>query len=265
MSKPTFDALLVEFNNSEKGMQLFNTILQHVAIYKDEYDMLKRIALSPEKYRTVNHNEISLIDHIEKYGLIEYDKSTLYVTFNIQSVQEYICKISTKSTEDMNNDERREYIQEKVMTCEKKLKRYILNYYTYNGGERLGRIVFKKYMSGDHPKITINKKASPVPDPNTCKLKDFFDHSKYILYFSTLKTIITSNWSDLGKSFKNNGISLEKFKVCMEDLNAGRSDADHYDAEEMNCPDEWEISDRIMQSFSNAYATMECFFDSCNL
>lgn len=265
VSKATFSALLMEFNNSDKGIQLFDTILQHVAIYRDEYEMLKRIALSPEKYNLIRHEEISLIDHIEKYGLIEYDKATFFVTFNIQAIQDYIRKMSQKAPSDMNNDERRQYIQEKVMICEKKLKKYILNYYTYNGDEVAGRKMIQKLMQGKRPVVVVNKKAIPIPDPLTCKFKDFFDHSKYIIYFSTLKIIIVNNWSNLGRSFQKNSISLDKFKVCMEDLNAGRNDADHYDAEDMSCPDDWEIETKVMQAFCTAYNTMEMFFDSCNL
>ena len=37
-------------------------------------------------------------------GLIEYDRFTLFVTFNIHAIQEYIQKIATKSPEDMDND-----------------------------------------------------------------------------------------------------------------------------------------------------------------
>lgn len=265
ISKATFDGLLMEFNNSDKGIQLFDTILQHVVIYKDEYDMLKRIALSPEKYNSVRHEEISLIDHIEKYGLIEYDKATFFVTFNIQAIQEYIRKTSQKEPIDMNNDERRQYVQEKVMICEKKLKKYILNYYTYNGSEAAGRKMMQGLMRGPHPTVVVNKKAATIPNPTTCKFKEFFDHSKFIIYFSTLKTVIVSNWGNLGRSFRDNKITLEKFKVCMEDLNAGRNDADHYDAEDMVCPDDWEIETKVMRAFCVAYDTMETFFDACNL
>lgn len=265
VSKATFDGLLLEFNNSDKGIQLFNTILQHVAIYKDEYDMLKRIALSPEKYSSIKHEEISLIDHIEKYGLIEYDKATFFVTFTIQAIQEFIRKTTRKEPSDINNDERRQYVQEKVMICEKKLKKYILNYYTFNGGEAVGRKMMLGLMKGKHPTVMVNKKANPAPNPATCKFREFFDHSRFILYFSTIKTIVVNNWNDLGRSFKANGINQEKFKVCMEDLNAGRNDADHYDAEDMSCPDDWEIDEKVMQAFCVACGTMETFFDACNL
>ena len=53
VSKPTFDALVDSFNNSNKGIQLCKTILQHIQTYSDEYDELKSIALEPEKHRTI--------------------------------------------------------------------------------------------------------------------------------------------------------------------------------------------------------------------
>ena len=41
--------------------------------------------------------------------------------------------------------------------------------------------------------------------------------------------------------------------------------ADHYDPEDMTCPDGWEISDHIMQEFISAYKTMETIFIKLNL
>lgn len=120
-------------------------------------------------------------------------------------------------------------------------------------------------MGGTHPSISINPNASPAPNPSSCKLKDFFDHSKFIFFFSSIKKIISANWSTLGTAFNSIGISKDKFNVCMTDLNAGRNDADHYDAEDVSYPEQWEIDDMTMSAFSTAYATMEKFFDSCNL
>lgn len=250
--------MLTEFYNSEKGVQLCRTILQHIAIYKMEYEMLKKIALSPERYRNIEHKDIPLIDHLEKYGLIDYDKSTFFVTFNIQLVQDYLQKESEKKPEDMNNDERREYVQSKVARCEKKLKQYVLNCYQYSNSESVGRQVLIHHTQ-------INNKVNPRPDVNTCDFKDFFDHHLFILYFSTLKKIIYNNWATFCAGLEFVGIDKERFKMYMEDLNAGRSDADHYDAEDMYCPNDWEIDDDILQKFSIAYSAMNTFFTSRNL
>ena len=264
-SKAAFDRLIVEFSNSDKGIQLFKTILQHIKIYREEYEMLEKIALAPEKYRTVEHKDISLIDHLEKYGLIEYDRSTLFVTFNIHAIQEHIQKTATKSPKDMDNDERRRYIQEKVKICEQKLKKFILTYYTFNGGDPAGKKVILANYGTRNGYVTVNSKAKPAPDTNLCALKDLFDHSLFIMYFSTLKKIISNNWKSLGQAISNCGITKSKFEVCMEDLNAGRTDADHYDAEDMTCPDKWDIDDRTMQNFISAYETMLDVFKKLNL
>lgn len=46
----------------------------------------------------------------------------------------------------------------------------------------------------------------------------------------------------------------------MEDLNAGRTDADHYDPENtITYPENWEIDDQTMQAFRTAYNTMNRF------
>ncbi len=264
-SKATFDALIDEFANSEKGIQLFKTILQHIRIYSDEYRMLERIALAPEKHRTVERKDIALIDHLEKYGLIEYDRTTLFITFNIHAIQEHIQKTATKAPIDMDNDERRRYVQEKVKECEQKLKSYILRYYNYLDGGITGRNVILKNYGNKHGYVTINTKAHPAPDINTCDFEDFFDHSLFIMYFSAIRWIISNNWKTLGKSIESYGVSRVKFESCMEDLNAGRTDADHYDPEDMRCLDGWEISDKTIQNFMSAYETMSGIFKKLKL
>ena len=259
-SKATFDALISDFSNSEKGRQLFITILQHIKIYRDEYEMLERIALSPDKYRTIEQRDIALIDHLEKYGLIEYDRTTLYVTFNIHAIQEYIQRTATKSPIDMDNDDRRRFIQDKVKECEQKLKKYILQYYTLTGNDTIGRQVLLRYIK---PKANAN----PTPDGTTCAFNDLFNHQLFVMFFSDIRKIIAfnKNWSSLGKAISNCGITQAKFESCMEDLNAGRTDADHYDPEDMTCPDDWEISDQIMRDFIAAYNTMASVFQTLNL
>ena len=263
VSKPTFMALLEKFNNSSKGIQLFNTILQHIQIYSDEYDELKNLALEPEKHRLITPDNATSIDHLEKYGLIEYDRSTHFVTFNIASIKEYICKSATKKPEQMTNDERRQYIQDRVKICEEKLKQYLLNIFRYNRTLN-ARNVMTGYITSR--KISINPKANPAPNPHSCAIGDFFNHKLFIMYFSSLKSIIKDKWSVCGADFTACGISKENFSTYMEDLNAGRTDADHYDPQNSSsCPDDWEINDTVLQSFISAYNKMETFFVSMRL
>ena len=264
-SKATFDALVVDFANSEKGIQLFNTILQHIRIYREEYEMLEKIALAPEKYRTVEKKDISQIDHLEKYGLIEYDQSTLFVTFSIHAIQEYIQKTATKSPEDMDNDERRRFIQDKVRECEIKLKKYTQQYLLWVKGEVAGKQILLKRYGTQYAYVSPNPKANPAPDVAICSLKDLFNHSKFRMYFSSIRWIISNNWTTLGNAIGGCGVTKAKFEACMEDLNAGRTDADHYDPEDMTCPDDWEIDDQTMQSFISAYNVLTEVFGKLNL
>lgn len=263
VSKPTFNVLLEKFCNSDKGMQLFQTILQHIQIYSDEYDELKNLALETEKHKEITPDNTTSIDHLEKYGLIEYDRTTHFVTFSIVSIKEYICKYATKKPEQMTNDERRQFIQDRVKICEEKLKRYLLNIFTYNNGLN-SRSILNRYISSN--KIVINKIANPSPDISTCSLVDFFNHKLFIMYFSTLKTIIVDNWGVFQSNFSTCGISQANFSTYMEELNAGRNDADHYDPQNSStCPDDWEIDDNVLQSFISAYNKMDAFFTSMNL
>ena len=86
------------------------------------------------------------------------------------------------------------------------------------------------------------------------------------MYFSTLKIIIKDKWSVCGSDFTDCGISKENFSTYMEDLNAGRTDAGHYDPQNSSsCPDDWEINDTVLQSFMSAYNKMEIFFTAMGL
>ena len=75
-----------------------------------------------------------------------------------------------------------------------------------------------------------------------------------------IQKIISSNWNQLGKKFSSIGIDNNRFQVYMDDLNAGRTDADHYDAEDIdNCPDKWDIDDTTIQRFCIAKEALEKF------
>ena len=266
VSRASVDHLLLQFNNSAEGNRLCEIILQHLTIFNDEYNVLKKIALSPEIYQKFKYNDISKIDHLEKYGLIEYDRTTCYVTFNIESIRDYIKKYDEKDPLDMSNDERRIYVQNKVAECEIKLKTYIKNYFTLTGQTSAGRNIFQGYLRNPNVKIDINRKANPRPDPITCTFGDFFDHKLFIIYFSSIKTIINDKWNLLGNSFTSIGINRNKFCSSIDDLNAGRNDADHYDAEDITkYPNGWNIDDSTILSFSVAYNTFKKFFDSNSL
>ena len=257
VSKPNFEVLHDEFCQSEKGYQLCKTILQHIAIYKPEYDLLCDLALSPEKHRTLSPDTTTPIDHLEKYGIIEYDRRTSHAAFKIHALQDYIVRTQNKSPRSMDNDERREHIQHAVAECEKKLKTQILRYYITNGLQQDG----KNLLLGTNPTTGKPYVIKTKNCPDTFVFKDLFDHSRFIMYFSTLRDIFYNNWSTLGKSFQNFGISKEKFYLLMNALNAGRTDADHYDAEDLTLPDEWEIDDLTIDTFTTAYNTMREYFE----
>lgn len=265
ISKPTFSALISEFNCSGKGKQVFATILQHISIFKEEYEMLKKFALTPGKYKKVEHDDINIIDHLIKYGLIEYDTSTCYISFVISAIKDYICRNEVKNPNDMNNDERRRYIQDRVKNCEIKLKKYIIHYFTYHGGNTAGKTFINKYITGNNPKIKLNPKCTPAPNITTCSFIEIFDHQKFLIYFSTLKTIIKENWSTLGVALSTAKMSKDQFSVYMDQLNAGRNDADHYDPEDMTSPEEWQIDNKTMDAFVTAYNAFEDLFNNLNI
>ncbi len=266
ISKATMENLLLEFQNSAEGTSLCESILQHLIIYKDEYEMLKGMALSPEKYRKIEGEDIYKIDHLQKYGLINFDFDTTYVSFKIHSIREYICKKYEKNPMDMTNDERREYVQTCVAECEIKLKSYLCNYYIYNAnGESTCRNLMKSYINSNsrYKPVVINPKAFPAPNPDTCNIREFFDHKKFIIYFSSIKTIINNHWTTLGQKLQDVGIDKNHFSVYMDALNAGRTDADHYDAEDIiNYPGNWVIDDTTMSNFQNAKANLNKFFET---
>ena len=257
VKKPTFDALIAQFSTSSRGIELFGTILQHVEIYAAEYEMLKRIALSPEKYRKVSDSDLQTIDHLEKYGLIQRDSDTGYISFCSDALQQYMQNNLTKPPEDMNNEERRRYVQDRIANCERKLKKYIIYYYKFNETEAAGKTALQRFVSP-------NPNAKPTPIYAQCSLEEIFDHSLFIIFFSDLRKIIYQNWNTLGNKISHS-ISRERFNLYMIDMNAGRNDADHYDPEDMTCPDEWEIGDAVLTKFKTANEALTEFFKKMSL
>ena len=77
VSKATCNNLLSKFKSSASGVSLCETILQHLRIYQTEYTMLKKIALNPEKYNVFSGKDAILIEHLQKYGLIECKRSII--------------------------------------------------------------------------------------------------------------------------------------------------------------------------------------------
>lgn len=260
LSIPKFRQELEEFNQSVQGESLIQTILEHITIYRDEYNALKRIALSPEKFQCIGLENKRLIDHLEKYGIIDYDLKNETITFKIDSVREYLVKNETKDPMDMNNDDRRRYVQDAVANCERKLKTYILNVLTYNTSlpREEARNCIKIY-------VDPNGEYHGPKTKGNCSLADFFDHNIFRFYFIKIKKVITKRWDIFGPPFEQCSILQGRFESYMEDLNAGRTDADHYDAQDMTCPDDWEIDNDTMFKFMIAAKEMEKFFQANNL
>lgn len=67
----------------------------------------------------------------------------------------------------------------------------------------------------------------------------------------------------MGQKLQAVGIDKNKFLVYMDALNAGRTDADHYDAENIiDYPDGWVIDDTVMSNFQNAMTNLNSFFET---
>lgn len=60
-------------------------------------------------------------------------------------------------------------------------------------------------------------------------------------------------------------MSKDQFSVYMDQLNAGRNDADHYDPEDMTSPEEWQIDNKTMDAFVTAYNAFEDLFNNLNI
>ena len=275
VSRATCANLLRKYNSSSEGMEMCKTILQHLnKLYPEEYALLGKMALNPEMHSTISIEETVLIDHLKKYGLIEYDEGRGDVAFRINVVRDYMCKSLTKDPKEMTNNERRRFVQDRVAICEKKLKTLVRNaYLDANGpGETAGLRMIRQFVSVD-PKGNPQKiqfKCKPLNptgiDPYNCSFSDFFDHKKCVFYFSTLKEIVLNCWQILAPKFMKVKMGKDVFTTCIKDLNAGRKDAFHFDAEDISAaPTDWEIDDTTLVAFTAAYAKMEALFRECGL
>lgn len=275
ISRPTCTNLLREYNNSATGIEMCKTILQYLnKLYPGEYQLLGKLALNPDMHSIISADEVASVDHLKKYGLIEHDSGRGDIAFKIGIIHDYMSKVLIKDPKEMTNDERRRYIQDRVATCEKKLKTLVRDAYIGPGGagETAGLMMIQQYVSVDQNGCRrTNLQFQPLVakgiDPYHCKFSDFFDHKKCTFYFSTLRVMITRNcWNLVKRKFAAVKMSKDNFSTYMQDLNAGRTDADHYDAEDIsNTPADWEVDDVTLQAFSAAYAKMENFFLSCGL
>ncbi len=260
LSLPACKQLLATFNQSSHGEKLISTILEYIRIYKNEYNTLKKIAFSPEKYKSFDSNSKRDIDHLVKYGILAYDNNIEYVTFRIESVKDYLLRSESKDPEDMNNEERRRYVQDAVANCEKSLKRHVLNTLNISVSDAQAR----QMIYNPIPKYSIailRKEYEGKVDTNNCLIRDFFDHKVFEMYFSKLKRLIKDNWTIFGTAFEKCSINKDRFVTYMDDLNAGRTDADHYDAQDMTSPEgDWEIDDNTLAKFRVAADEINKFF-----
>lgn len=260
VSVPKYRDSLQKFNQSLQGEELIQTILEHITIYQDEYNALKRIALAPDKFQCNGLENKRLIDHLVKYGIIDYDSDTDTITFNIDSVCDYLKRNETKDPMDMNNDERRQFVQNAVANCEKSLKRHVLNTLNISVSDAQAR----QMIYNPIPKYSIailRKEYEGKVDTNSCLIRVFFDHKVFEMYFSKLKRVIKDNWTIFGTAFEKCSINKDRFVTYMDDLNAGRTDADHYDAQDMTPPEgDWEIDDNTLAKFRVAADEMNKFF-----
>lgn len=243
VSVATESNLLKQFNASNAGQSLCETILQHIQhYYEEEYATLSRFAHSPQNYNRMDSKEAQSVDHLIKYGLIDYDYQTGYTLFKISPIRDYIRHNIQKDPVTMDNDERRKYVQDFVAHFEVKLKSHILTYYRTVGQEN-------KFPSKLRNYFTPNPALTPPPDRNTATLGELLNHKKFILYFSRLRKVYTDLWTTIGQIFEANGITKNKFNIYMIELNAGRTDADHYSPSELKAPNVWDIDDETMQRF----------------
>jgi hypothetical protein len=198
----------------------------------------------------MDSKEAKSVDHLIKYGLIDYDYQTGYTVFKINSIKDYIRQNIQKDPVTMDNDERRRYVQDFVAHFEIKLKSHILTYYRAIGQEN-------KFPSKLRNYFTPNPILTPSPDRNTASLRELLDHKKFTLYFSGLRKVYTDLWTTIGQIFEANGITQNKFTTYMIELNAGRTDADHYSPSELKAPNAWDIDDETMQRFCLAKKKLE--------
>ncbi len=274
VSRAACTNLLRRYNQSSTGIEMCRTILQYLyQLYRNEYMLLGKLALNPDLHGVISADEVVSIDHLKKYGLIEHDTERGDIAFRIGIIRDFMCSEFTKDPKEMSNDERRRYVQDRVAICERKLKTLVRDCYL-GEDESAGLSMIRQYIikGGENgAKRNFAFKCNPlIPkgiDPYNCRFSDFFDHKKCTFYFSTLGVMITKScWSRLKGKFKAANMNAEDFSTYMRDLNAGRIDADHYDAEDnTNSPGEWEIDDLTMQAFETAYARMEKLFQVCGV
>ena len=220
-----------QYIDSQEGVNLCQQILQYIRVFETEYKTLNQIALVAKGDREIYGKEIQNIDHLKKYGLLEYDESTGSVIFKQEIIEEYLLRVNEKDPKMMSEREYRQYVQDKIEYCETQMKKYIYGYYLYSGKPEVLR---KYFYEGIQDGRSSLEKIDRNSDPMKCDLRDLFDIQKYKLYFSELKKLILADWTGVGSLFSNYNFTKKRrmnksdFGRMMDLLNDGRINADHY-------------------------------------
>ena len=63
-------------------------------------------------------------------------------------------------------------------------------------------IIFKKMRPVRTMSYTRQDRTAPghCQQITYCRLKDYFDHKQFVVYFSALKALIKDNWTTIGRS-----------------------------------------------------------------
>ena len=164
----------------------------------------------------------------------------------------------------MDSRERRIYVSDKLLICERSLKKHLKQYYKMNAMKDIGI-------------KTITTLLGKELEPNSEGIKiydDLFDHKKYKILFSDLRKIYEQNWQSVGKAF-HEYIEKKDFHQNMIYLNQGRIDGVHfdptvepeYDPEEKTIIEDEElvIDDQTMRNFVQAFEEFEKIFIELDL
>lgn len=240
ISMPTFEHCKEQFENSGRGARIFGTMLENIEnFYPDEYSLLCKMAHNPSEYRIMLPNQAITIDHLEKYGLIEYDRTTNTVKFLIEALQRYLSQISEQDPLSMNQKQRKTYINENATKYEGAFKRFLLFKCMYDSGTNW-RGILRSFTQ------------KPIEDNMSF---DYYFSRDHKLTLGDIKSLINKSWAQLSNDFSNFGISRDNLNTYLQYIIEARNKADHNGA----IPAENSIPDSVIENFKHGITHLESF------
>lgn len=211
INKAEYETYKQEFHKEQTGFVQYAKMILTVLSdwYKDEYQMLKWLAIGDKRNFLECSQEQSFIVHLVNYGIIESDKTPNGYHFKIEAFQNYLANAEKYQKPLSSDAEIEAEVQERRSNIEKKIRHLVKRQLKSSLGEDEAKKVMIRQLYG----------AKEIGHKLNTPYKDLFDSSKHKIYLKTMFDLIKLNYNFFENLF---GVGIEEFKSKSTLLNEYR-------------------------------------------